>query len=117
MKRETEAQFPIMSLGYRYAEEIRELRAAGVGAIVIGIPWEMIRPHEMQARSNHGGQTLDKLAARGGLGACEALAVLDDRRWERMPKAEAVKQLAARVAQFAAGRQALADREAQDHGE
>lgn len=106
--------FPIMALGYRHAEDIRELRAAGVDVIVIGIPWEMIRPHEMQARINHGGQSLARLAERGGLGTCEALAVLDDRRWERMPKAEAVKQLAARVAQFAAGRQALADRVAQD---
>ncbi len=116
MKRETEGLFPIMALGYRHDEDIRELLAAGVDVIAIGIPWEMIRPHEMQARSNHGGQTLDRLAARGGLSACEALAVLDDRRWERMPKAEAVKQLAARVAQFAAGRQALADREGPEHG-
>ena len=45
------------------------------------IPWAMIAPHEMQAIQNHGGQTLARLAERGGLSPCEALAVLDDRAW------------------------------------
>ena len=41
------------------------------------IPWSMIGPHDRQAKSNHGGQDLERLADRGGLGCCEALAVLD----------------------------------------
>lgn len=49
------------------------------------IPWELIAPHEAQAQSNHGGQTLRRLAERGGLDAMEAVAVLEDmdyrKRW------------------------------------
>jgi hypothetical protein len=39
------------------------------------IPWALIAPQEGQARDNHG-QTLERLAERGGLGAIEAIAVL-----------------------------------------
>lgn len=45
------------------------------------IPWEMIAPHERQAQINHG-QTLERLAERGGLGIREALWVLKDYRWK-----------------------------------
>jgi hypothetical protein len=31
------------------------------------IPYDIIKPHEEQALKNHCGQTLDRLAARGGL--------------------------------------------------
>lgn len=48
------------------------------------IPWDMIAPHEKQAMANHGGQSLERLAQRGGLSACEALAVLEDRIWTPM---------------------------------
>ena len=46
------------------------------------IPWEMIAPHEAQAKHNHD-QTLERLAQRGGLSAYEAVAVLTGRslRW------------------------------------
>ena len=47
------------------------------------IPWEVIAPHEKQAEINHY-QTLTRLAERGGLAWPEVLAVLEDRRWERM---------------------------------
>lgn len=47
------------------------------------IPWDMIEPHEKQAMQNHGGQTLERLAQRGGLCACEALSVLGDRSWKK----------------------------------
>lgn len=33
---------------------------------------------------NHGDQSLEKLATRGGLDPSEALAVLENRRWERI---------------------------------
>lgn len=47
------------------------------------IPLAMIAPHENQAHLNHR-QTLQRLAERGGLSACEAVAVLEDRRWQWM---------------------------------
>jgi len=57
------------------------------------IPWEMILPHERQAKKNHGGQTLERLAERGGLGCSEVVAVLYDRPWTRMDSAEAYNRL------------------------
>lgn len=43
------------------------------------LPWEMIAPYEAQAQANHG-QSLERLAERGGLSPGEALAVLTCRR-------------------------------------
>lgn len=50
------------------------------------IPWSTIAPFEKQARYQHGGQTLERLAERGGLGVTEVLAILEgegkyDRYW------------------------------------
>ena len=42
------------------------------------IPYDIIKPHEEQALKNHCGQTLDRLAERGGLSWAEAYAVLTD---------------------------------------
>lgn len=47
------------------------------------IPYELIAPHEEQAIKNHG-QTLQRLAERGGLDWIESLAVLEDREFKRM---------------------------------
>lgn len=44
------------------------------------IPWEMIAPHEAQAKLNHGGQDLEMLARRGGLCPEEAVAAMTGRR-------------------------------------
>lgn len=44
------------------------------------VPFAMLAPHEAQAQRNHG-QTLGRLAQRGGLDAAEALDILDGRRW------------------------------------
>ena len=41
------------------------------------IPWDLISPHEAQALENHG-QSLEKLADRGGLSWDEAYDVLTD---------------------------------------
>jgi hypothetical protein len=84
---------PIMGLSYRYAEDIRELRKGGFPFIVSQIPWALIAPHERQAQRNHS-QSLETLASRGGLSACEALAVIEDRSYRRIPMAEANEQLA-----------------------
>lgn len=56
------------------------------------IPWRIIAPHENQALLNHK-QSLEKLAYRGGLSVCEAVAVLETRPWHRMDKDEAIKRL------------------------
>ena len=50
------------------------------------IPWGLISQHEEQAYKNHG-QTLKRLAERGGLSFCEALAVLEDRQWRKTDNA------------------------------
>lgn len=57
------------------------------------IPWDQIAPHEAQALQNHDGQTLDHLAGRGGLSACEMIAVLEDRKWRRMQDGESTIRL------------------------
>ena len=36
------------------------------------VPWEFMVPHEAQHKANHGGQTLEHMAQRGGLGATES---------------------------------------------
>lgn len=43
--------------------------------------WEIIAPHEAQAKINHD-QSLERLAQRGGLSCYEALCVLQDRKLE-----------------------------------
>jgi len=44
------------------------------------IPWELLAPHEAQAINNHA-QTLERLAERGGLDVCEAVAIIEDMRF------------------------------------
>ena len=65
------------------------------------IPLAMIAPHEAQAWVNHG-QTLARLAERGGLSACEAVAVLEDRRWFSMTPVTADARLTQLVAEWQA---------------
>jgi hypothetical protein len=57
-----------------------ELRRSGQAFAVVGVPWDMLAPHEAGAVANHG-QTLTRLAERGGLDAGEALALLEGKRW------------------------------------
>lgn len=96
-----EAIFPIM-VGHDPREAIKEARASGGMVLVIGLPWAMIEPHEAQAKRNHGGQTLKRLAERGGLSAGEAVAVLNDGPYQRMAKAAAQFRLSALVARWTA---------------
>jgi len=52
-----------------------------MGATLLSeIPFDMLVPHEAQAMRNHG-QTLERLAQRGGLGTSEAVDILEGRRW------------------------------------
>jgi len=56
-------------------------------------PWDIILPHEAQAQKNHGGQTLQQLAERGGLNVCEVVAVLEDRSFVIMTEIDAIYRL------------------------
>lgn len=42
------------------------------------VPWEVMAPHDRQCQKNHGGQTLERIAQRGGLLAAEAWCVVND---------------------------------------
>ena len=48
--------------------------------------------NEQQAYENHS-QNLDKLASRGGLSACEAVAIIERRWWKRMEPQDAIDRL------------------------
>lgn len=76
-----ERMFPVLYQGRE--DEIQ--RRAGAPT---SVPWSLLAPHEAQARRNHD-QSLERLAERGGLGLCEMVAVLEDRRWRKMDRAEA----------------------------
>lgn len=67
------------------------------GATLKSIPWNLIKPFEAQAKKNHGGQSLARLAERGGLSASEALAILEDREWHMMEIGEAETALRKRM--------------------
>jgi hypothetical protein len=57
------------------------------------IPWALLEGHEAQAAANHSGQSLERLAERGGVMPEEALAIIEDRKWERMPRTAATIKL------------------------
>lgn len=66
-------QFPLQD-PRAYNERKREPRRTS-------IPWAMLDTlHEKQAQKNHG-QSLERLAERGGLGPNEMIAVLEYRKW------------------------------------
>lgn len=56
------------------------------------IPWEYVEPHEWQAQKNHG-QSLQRLAERGGLDPIELVAVLERRSWRAMSMRSAIDRL------------------------
>lgn len=56
---------------------------------MLDCPQALIGPHEAQAMTNHQ-QTLDELAARGGLHVTEVIAIIEDRAWRYMTDAHAV---------------------------
>lgn len=54
-------------------------------SVITQIPWDMLAPHEERAVKTHG-QTLERLAERGGLGCTETVAILDDKAfYDRWP--------------------------------
>ena len=48
------------------------------------VPWSLLEPHREQADTNHG-QTLERLAERGGLDPCEMWCVINDKKWRDAP--------------------------------
>jgi hypothetical protein len=61
--------------------------------------WEMIEPHRKQALRNHG-QSLERLAERGGCCPEELCAILEDREYRKMDKVEARDRLADLTSNF-----------------
>lgn len=49
-------------------------------ALMSEIPFGLITPYEQQAQKNHG-QSLERLAQRGGLSSCEAIDIIEGRKW------------------------------------
>jgi hypothetical protein len=84
--------FPILQSYGAPSRIFTDAAKYGVQAVVRALPWDMIAPHAERAMKNHQ-QTLERLAERGGLSACEAVAVLDDRPWTRMPDGQDYKIL------------------------
>lgn len=48
------------------------------------VPWSMLAPHEQRAAINHG-QSLERLAQRGGLAPGEIFALVHDLPWSCAP--------------------------------
>ncbi len=89
--------FPILS---SYGKDRQEHERLGAPT---SVPWDLVAPHEEQAQRNHG-QSLQRLAERGGLSLPELAAVVDNRRWSRMELADALAIVRARLAAFEASR-------------
>lgn len=53
------------------------------------IPWSLLAPHADRVRRYHG-QSLERLAERGGLLLDEIAAILEDRPWRWMNKADLI---------------------------
>ena len=90
--------FPIMAPILRddASKLMRDIRVSGRCFLVLGVPWAMIEPHAKQAYSNHS-QTLERLAERGGLSPCEAIAILNDQPWRKMDQNNANAILASKI--------------------
>jgi hypothetical protein len=65
-----ESQFPILGSS-------RQL----LPTLPTSVPWSIVEPHESQAMKNHG-QTLKRLADRGGLGWTELSDVIEGKSWD-----------------------------------
>lgn len=66
------------------------------------IPWGLLTTHNDRAKENHGGQDLERLAQRGGLGMMEAIAIIEDRPLVGMSMSQeaALNKLNALVAEY-----------------
>lgn len=62
------------------------------------IPWVIIAPYESQAQSNHG-QSLERLAQRGGLDIGEAIAIMTGKSWREIRRDITIDEFNAFVAE------------------
>lgn len=65
------------------------------------IAWSAIAAHDKQARRNHGGQSLEDLAARGGLDPAEAWCVVHGVSWMEGAKRWSISEMNEGWAKFA----------------
>ena len=86
--------FPIMvPRTYKgVGDALDEMRRLKVCEVILSIPWAMIASHEAQAQKNHG-QSLGRLADRGGLAPSEAVAILEGRASSHIDAPRAYAQL------------------------
>ena len=77
----------------------QRLADAGI-PVLVGIPWAMLVPHAECAAKNHGGRSLEQLAADGGLDAGEIVAILRDWSLQMMTPEQAASQLNIVVARW-----------------
>lgn len=64
------------------------------------IPWAMLEEHGAQVAANNNGRPLDQIASMGGLTPEEAVAILEDRPFERMGMTYATLRLMELVQQW-----------------
>jgi len=86
--------FPILYPSHELKDDVSRLCRAGHAFLLTGFPWDLLAAHEEQAIKNHG-QSLARLAERGGLDPEEMLAVMQDRgvRWHGLSVVEAQTEL------------------------
>lgn len=74
-------------------QAVHAVRTGGGMFMAIHLPWDMIAPHEEQARKNHNGLSLSQLNGRGGVYAAAAVAILEDRPETEMSVVDANMRL------------------------
>ncbi len=55
------------------------------------VPWALVEPHSQQALKNHG-QSLERLAERGGLDWAELFAVMNGLSWKQLENGQSNKR-------------------------
>ncbi|MCZ7862627.1 hypothetical protein O9X98_14725 [Agrobacterium salinitolerans] len=86
---------------------VHAVRTGGGMFMAIHLPWDMIAPHEEQARENHNGLSLSQLNGRGGVHAAAAVAILEDRPETEMSVVDANMRLIELWVEFEKSRNAL----------
>lgn len=71
----------------------------------VTVDWQLVADHGQQARRNHGGQSVKRLAERGGLDWCELHAILHGRHWKKMDTTQAAAECRAIEARYLAALQ------------
>ena len=64
------------------------------------VPWEVMIPHEAMSQKNHG-QSIQRIAERGGFSPCEAWAVVNGYKWTGLEGKEVYDDFAKRWIEYA----------------